>query len=186
MHLCDFQQLYHEKTSVVKVVALQGTMEYFGSSHLPYAIAALLVLFFFILPLPLLLLFYPLTNKVVSKLELDDSYVVKLTSKVVPLFTIWPLFDCFQGTFKDNYRCFSGMYFIYRVSILSSLFAPEVPLVYYIVTLQLMVMVVIHTLAWPHKCKIHNIIDGLLFSNLTIIIGIEIADVCSDKVFFST
>ena len=61
---------------MVKVIALQGTMEYFGSSHRPYAIAALLVLFFFILPLPLLLLFYPLSNKVVSWLGLDDNYLV--------------------------------------------------------------------------------------------------------------
>ena len=120
-----YRQLYHEKTSVVKVVALQGTMEYFGSSHLPYAIAALLVLFFFILPLPLLLLFYPLSNKVVSWLGFDDSYLVRLASRLVPLFKLLPLFDCFQGTFKDNCRFFSGLYFIFRVSILSSLFAPE-------------------------------------------------------------
>ena len=169
-----YRQLYHEKTSVVKVVALQGTMEYFGSSHLPYAIAALLFLFFFILPLPLLLLFYPLSNKVVSWLGLDDSYLVRLTSRLVPLFKLLPLFDCFQGTFKDKYRFFSGLYFIFRVSIISSLFAPELSLVYFIVTMQLIVMLTFHTLAWPYKCKIHNIIDALLFANLAIISGLKL------------
>ena len=169
-----YRQLYHEKTSVLKVVALQGTMEYFGSSHLPYAIAALLFLFFFILPLPLLLLFYPLSNKVVSWLGLDDSYLVRLTSRLVPLFKLLPLFDCFQGTFKDKYRFFSGLYFIFRVSIISSLFAPELSLVYFIVTMQLIVMLTFHTLAWPYKCKIHNIIDALLFANLAIISGLKL------------
>ena len=176
-----YKNLYHEKTSVVRVVALQGTMEYFGSSHLPYAIAALLVLFFFILPLPLLLLFYPLSNKVVSWLGLDDNYLVRLASRLVPLFKLLPLFDCFQGTFKDNYRFFSGLYFIFRVSILSSLFAPEISLVYFIVTMQLIVMLTFHTLAWPYKCKIHNIIDALLFANLAIISGLKLLMIVQTK-----
>ena len=181
-----YQNLYHEKTSVVRVVALQGTMEYFGRSHLPYAIAALLVLFFFILPLPLLLLFYPLSNKVVSWLGLDDNYLVRLASRLVPMFKLLPLFDCFQGTFKDNYRFFSGLYFIFRVSILSSLFAPGISLVYFIVTMQLIVMLTFHTLAWPYKCKIHNIIDALLFANLAIISGLKLLMIVQTKYYYSS
>ena len=50
---------------------------------------------------------------------------------------------------------------------------PIVSMSYLTVTLLVLAMLVVHTLACPYKKKIHNSIDALLFENLTIIYGLK-------------
>lgn len=151
------------------VVFLQGNIVYFSKEHLPYAIPALLCILTFVTIIPPLLMFYPLCNKVISFLKLEDSRLVQLTSSVIPISKIKPLFDCFQGTFKDNCRFFAGLYFAYRAAILASRFAPTILIIYAVMELQFIAMLILHTLFWPYQKKTHNIIDGLLIANLAII-----------------
>ncbi len=170
-----YQDLYQGHMSVHKVVSLQGVVTLFDKHHVPYAIAAIAVLIFFIIPLPVLLIFYPLANKWILRLKIDNFFLVKIVSRLFPLFKLLPLFDSFQGIFKEKYRFFSGLYFVYRISILTSLFALDVSAIYMICTLQFIVILLIHTLSWPYKQRIHNVIDALLLANLAIISGLKLA-----------
>lgn len=150
-------------------VFFQGNVKYFSKQHLPYAIAALLCILTFVTLLPTFLITYPLCNKIVSFLGLEENCVVKLTSKIVPITKMKPLLDCFQGTFKDNFRFFAGLYFAYRAAILATRFAPTVIIIYAIMELQFIVMLTMHTILWPYQKRTHNIIDALLIANLAVI-----------------
>lgn len=156
------------------VVFLQGNIEYFRVEHLPYAIPALLCLLLFVAPLPVLLIVYPLCNRFITILNLENNRVIKLSSRLLPVTKIKPLLDCFQGAFKDNFRFFAGFYFVYRVTILSSRFTTGVFLIHTIIEIQLIFMLAVHALAWPYQKRIHNIIDLFVFANLAIINGLKL------------
>jgi len=115
-----------------------------------------------------------MTNKLVSKFNLDGFFITKLASRLFPLHKLLPFFDSFQGVFKENRRFFSGLYFAYRVLILRSWIVPQASINYLIATLQFTVYLLVHTLAWPYKQRIHNIIDTLLLANLAIISGLKV------------
>ena len=161
--------IYNGSTAYKHVVFLQGNIEYMTKAHLPYAIPAIFCICSFVAVLPLLLITYPLCNKVILFLGIEENCIVKFTSRLIPITKIKPFLDCFQGTFKDNYRFFAGFYFMYRVSILSSRFATGVIQIYVIIGLQLIAMLALHTITWPYQKKIHNIIDFLVLTNLAII-----------------
>ena len=161
--------IYNGSTAYKQVVFLQGNIEYMTKAHLPYAIPAIFCICSFIAVLPLLLITYPLCNKVIRFLGIEENCIIKFTSRLIPITKIKPFLDCFQGAFKDNYRFFAGFYFVYRVSILSSRFATGVMLIYVMIELQLIVMMALHTITWPYQKKIHNIIDFLVLTNLAII-----------------
>ena len=95
------------------VVLEQGYMEYFEPAHLPYAIPALFVLVFFSLPLPLLLISYPLLWKVKARLRHSAEERNEATLWVIR--KLLPFIDSFQGVFRDNCRYFAGLFFIWRV-----------------------------------------------------------------------
>lgn len=151
--------IYRGTESYKVVVFLQGNITYFSVQHLPYAIPALLCLLLFVAPLPLLLLAYPLCNKIVVFLKMDENRGFKFASRLVPVTKIKPLLDCFQGTFKDNYRFFAGLYFVYRVMILSSRLVTGVILIFMVIEIELIFMLALHSFVWPYQNKIHNLID---------------------------
>ena len=161
--------IYNGSTEYKQVVFLQGNVEYMTKAHLPYAIPAIFCICSFIAVLPILLITYPLCNKVIRFLGIEENCIIKFTSRLIPITKIKPFLDCFQGAFKDNYRFFAGLYFVYRVSILSSRFATGVMLIFVIIEVQLIVMLALHTISWPYQKKIHNIIDFLVLTNLAII-----------------
>ena len=169
-----YQNLYYERSRRHTVVSLQGNLEYFRGSHIPYAITALLVLIFVTVSLPLILVTYPLSNRIIAYLRIEDSPPVKTISKLVPLYKLLPLFDCFQGYYKDKYRFFSGLYFVYRVAILSSLFASQVSVIYLVILMLIIMMILIHVICLPYKRRVHNIIDALFFANLGIITSLKL------------
>ncbi len=169
-----YQDLYHEKSHRHTVVALQGNLKYFGPEHRPYAIIALLVMIFLTLLLPVVLLAYPLSNKIVSILKLENSCVILFLSKIFPLFKLLPLFDCFQGAFKEEYRFFAGLHFVYRIAILSALFSRRMNIVYGIIAILLTLIILLHVIFQPYKKKIHNVIDTLLFSNLALVCSLKL------------
>ena len=161
--------IYNESTVYKQVVFLQGNIEYMTKAHLPYAIPAIFCICSFIAVLPLLLITYPLCNKVILFLGIEENCIIKFISRLIPITKIKPFLDCFQGTFKDKYRFFAGLYFMYRVSVLSSRLITEVMLIYVMIELQLIVMMALHTITWPYQKRIHNIIDFLVLTNLAII-----------------
>ena len=151
-----------------EVVHFYGEYTWMSSEHLPYAIIAILALILIGTP-PILLLIYPLHYRVLSLLKISESRCTELTLKLIPLEKFKPFFDSFQSSFKDEYRFFSGLFFVYRLTILMSLAVGRVSTFYLLVEVQLVLMLILHFICQPHRRHLHNITDGLLFGNLAII-----------------
>ena len=154
-----------------KRVWYDGEMKQFGAKHLPYAIPALFSLIVMGTLPPILLLTYPLLNKVLDVLKIGDSRAVNFILRwIIPINTFKPLFDSFQGCFKDNMRFFAGLYFLYRWSALVSYTVTFRYAVAYTSTQVLFtVFLTLHSLCQPYIKRTHNIIDTLLFADIGLI-----------------
>ena len=151
-------------------VWFNGELEYFRGRHLLYAIPALFCLLTFGLLPPALLLCYPLLNKVLTYLGLEDSKIIEFISSKLPTSTLYkPLFDSFQGCFKDDFRFFAGLYFLYRWWFPLARFNTEFSNYYTSIGGILVFILLLHTICQPYVKRSHNIIDALLFSNLILI-----------------
>ena len=146
------------------------SVESFSAGHVPYAILAFLVLIIFILPPPLMLLFYP------SKYFQKCLRVLRIRWHGLQF-----LVDTFQGWFKDgtngtkDYRSVSALYFLLRIALAGAITsAPIVELVYYefqkllFIFAGFLFMTVGHFLliVRPYKKNWMNISDGLLINLL--------------------
>ena len=165
--------IYTEHDSGFKVyprVWYNGEVVHFSKEHLPYALPALFCLLTVgVLP-PVLLLTYPLLNKVLDFLGLEDKKFVKFISTRMPFGTsLKPLLDSFQGCFKDNFRFFAGLYFLYRWSFLLVHFNTEFSIYYTSISGVLVLILTLHTIFQPYIKRAHNVIDTLLFFNLLLI-----------------
>ena len=147
----------------IGVVYLEGQMEYFGSDHIRSAILAVLFLCLIIIPVPLILSCDP----VLLKLE-DRFKMCQLWTRCREHFK--PLLDSFQGCFKDNMRCFAGIFFLYRglISIASLIYHEQIGY-YYNLELALIVILVFQSIAQPFRKTSHNIIASLSICNLVLI-----------------
>ena len=149
-----------------------GEYSFMGPEHLKYALPAI----FFIVTLvsipPILLISYPLCYKLFALLRLEESKFVQITCKILPLEKIKPLFDSIQGAFKDRYRFFAGLYFVYRLSSLVTFSISSTLIAHYTATgFQLVCMLVMHALCRPYKKSWHNVLDAFLFFNLFAVNG---------------
>lgn len=171
------------------LVFWDGTLEYFHGRHLLYAIPALLCLLLFVIPLPLVLMF--------------DQYLLKLESFIAPRLSfirrtqpctlfhnkIKPLVDSFQGTFKDKYRFFSGLYFAYRIVILAALVLSATALQFYFVfEVIIILIIIIQATIQPFQKRRDNIIALVIFSNMALInaITLRVYDLVSDQGYTGT
>ena len=157
-------------------VTFYGGIDYLQGKHIPYAIPAILSLGTIAVIPPLLLLVYPSTLKVLELCRLSEHRLVTAILRVTRINTLMPMFDVFQGCFKDNFRFFSGLYFFYRMAILAPYAFSDSPFQYAIIAeLLLLVMLGTHLIAQPYKLKVHNVIDGLLLLDLAIVNGFNFA-----------
>ena len=155
---------------VEKVVYYQGDLPYMKGEHLIYAIPAVVFLVVFVLVPPILLLVYPLCYKVFALLRIEETRVIKLTCRFIPLEKMKPLFDSFQSCFKDNYRFMAGFYFLYRFSTQATFVLTNSFTVFYVILeTQLIIMLTIQAAVHAYRKDWHNILDILLFANLAII-----------------
>ena len=152
------------------VAFYNGDYLYMGPEHLKYAIPAIIFLQTMVAIPPLLLLTYPLCYKLFALLKIEESKCAQITCKIVPLEKTKPLFDSIQGAFKDRYRFFAGLYFLYRLCALLSFTLSNTLTTHYTLTGALLVfMLTIHATFCPYKKRWHNILDAILFCNLIII-----------------
>ena len=154
-----------------------GEYPYMGPEHLRYALPAILFIMTMVSIPPLLLLSYPLCYKLFALLRIEESRCVQITCKIFPLERIKPLFDSVQGTFKDRYRFFAGLYFLYRLCLLLTFtYTSTLPTYYTITGIQLMCMLALHAMCRPYKNTWHNILDALLFLSLAVINAITFSN----------
>ena len=160
----------YEKYDSTTAVLLNGELQFFGSRHLIYAIPALLFLILFGLIPPMLLLSYPLCYKIFGVLKISESRFVRCLCTCIPLEKLKPFFDSFQSSFKDEFRFFSGLYFIYRLlTLMVLLHTLSLTNYYFVILIQFLTMFCIHAVIQPYKERWHNILDSLIFTNLIFI-----------------
>ena len=154
-------------------VQYDGDVQLFSTVHLKYVIPALF-LFLSIVAIPtIFLMCYPLGFKALYKCGVNETKITKL-HQIFCINRLWPLFDSFQGCYKDKYRCFAGLYFIYRILFLASDSYSYGPTQFYVlIQIQVSLMLLIHSLACPYKRKIYNYLDTLLLTNMAIINGLS-------------
>ena len=99
-----------------EVLYWDATVKYFSKEHLPYAMAAILILTIFVLSPALLLLFYP--TKLFRKCS---SYCRLRRWQSLHIFV-----EKFQGCYKDgvdgskDYRSLAGLYLVIRIALLAT------------------------------------------------------------------
>ncbi len=165
------EQAHYVSTPSLGRVLLNGNFEYFSHEHLPYALPALFVLLIIGVFPPLILLVYPLLSRAFICFKLDNSRLASCF--LYPAKKLKPLLDSFQGSFKDNFRFFAGVYFFYRwVAVATYAIIPFMILFYTIVQGFLIAMLVFHSVSQPYQKRWHNILDSLLLTDLMFINGI--------------
>ena len=151
-------------------VLLNGNILYFSSEHLRYALPALFCLLSIGLVPPIFLLAYPLLNKVLSTLGCENIKIIDKLSQKLSFYKFKPIFDSIQGCFKDNFRFFAGLYFLYRWIILIVYMNTNGFSAYYTaVGCVFLFILTLHTICQPYISRIHNITDTLLFADLVLI-----------------
>ena len=152
------------------VVYHHGDLPFMREQHLKYAIPAIFFTVAFTILPPLLLIVYPLCYKVFALLRIQETTCVHFLCMVMPLEKLRPFFDSFQGCFQDKYRFFAGLYFLYRLAILTLYAATDsLTLFYTLLEVQLVAMLILHAVIQPYKHRLHNALDTLLVGLLAII-----------------
>ena len=136
------------------VVFYQGSESYFSSYHSYFAVPALLILLFIVLPFPFILMFTPFFNKHIKFF----SYVT-------------PLVDTYKSCFRDKYKWYAGFYFFSRFFILLfSTFIPYGAVKAIFMQVSCVIVLAIHVLVWPYENVYNwiNTVDGVLLTTLSI------------------
>ena len=161
-------QLYHN--NITSIVFYHGDFKYLQGAHIKYAVSAFLFSIALVVIPPLLLVVYPLCYKVLALLHIEETRYINILCRILPLERMKPMFDSFQSCFKDKYRFFAGLYFLYRlVALLSFLITDSLTKFYIALEVQLIVMLTLQAITYPYHKRWHNIIDVLLFANLAVI-----------------
>ena len=161
------------QTHARKVVFRQGNVDFFSREHLPYAVPALVCIATIVALPPFLLLVYPVCYRILALFRLDDSRFLHF--RFVSLARLKPFLDSFQSCFKDDYRFFAGLYFVYRFVLLATAsIVTSFTQLYTLMEIQLILFLSFHALAQPYERRWHNILDGLLLTNLAAINGLTL------------
>ena len=157
------------------VVFWDGSLKYFSTQHLWYAIPALICFFLFIIPFPLILTFDGLLLKVESKLAIRFAFIRRLMPWTAIHYKLKPLLDSFQGPFKDQYRFFAGLYFFYRLLLSLFVMASTEFQNYLFSGIAVILIIMLQATVQPFQEKKHNICAILTFVNMGLI---TISTVC--------
>ena len=167
---------YSSDMVVSNRVMLNGNIVHFSREHLPYALPALFCLLTMGIFPPLLLLSYPLSNKVLAFFRLEESKTVNAVLQKIPINRLKPLLDSFQGCFKDSLRFFAGLYFLYRsIPLLFDTLIQNYSGFYTAVEIFIIIILALHAFFQPYTNRRHNMIDTLLFADLAVINAITFA-----------
>ena len=130
------------------------TQVYFSGAHVPLAIVAILVLVFFIIPAPFVLIF------------------PSIAFRLGPIQKLKPIYDAFWAPFKPRYRFWVGLRLLLRViPFLFAAVAPH-PLNILLLGQFLLALLYIQVIVWPFEGRVKNAADIFFIGNLlTIVMG---------------
>ena len=168
--LLSYANLFDRSGKIVgRVLLYDGTVDYFGTEHLPLAVVAVLVLIIFVL-LPLAMILYPFkcVQRCLTRCKLNRPALVAFM-------------DAIQGCYKDgtngtrDLRFFSAVYWLARVVVFALYTTYTRPDVYPEVQLCLLFMcscliVLVATLR-PYKRNIYNHFDVTMLAYFALVVG---------------
>ena len=136
-------------------VEIDPTITYFHpTQHLPYAIIAIAVEVFFVIPFLLLLTLYPFL----------------LQFKKLNLTRVKPIFDEYQSCYKDHLRSFSGFYLIaLQIIFLLRLFNLGTFGSIYFLQIFSILMLTVHSVVQPYREQWLNVLDALIILDLVLL-----------------
>ena len=149
-----------------KYLYYDGTIEYFGKEHLPYAIIAIAMLLAFVVSPCLLLCLFPC--------RCFQRFLNHYGLRSLALTTFM---DAFQGCYKDgtngtrDCRYFAAMYFILLGVLLGSMATALTRFSFSVATSILVMFAIIIAIVRPYKCSVHNVINTCLI--LVLIFGVS-------------
>ena len=165
------------------VVFLSGNVAFLGHHHQAYAIPAILTLLTLCTIPPVVLILYPAANSLFNSCQNSREQLRKCVKadrnncmcKCCDLNRLKPLLDSFQGCYKDRFRFFAGLYFIYRLAI-SAAFAFATSTIEVFTCLEIIVISIltIHAITQPYQRRYYNIVDALTFADLAVINGLSL------------
>ncbi len=133
---------------------VEPTVAYFDpSKHLPYALLAIIVEVFFVLPFLFVILFAPWLAQV----------------RWINLTRIKPIIDEYQGCYRDSCRWFAGYYLLWRqlVFIFSLIDLGEFGGIFLLQQLSILILA-IHAVFMPYKKTWLNVLDIILLTDLAV------------------
>lgn len=129
------------------VLYYDGTLDYFGKDHLPYAVIATIMLFLFtIMPISVLLLYqFSFFQKILQCTRLDSSFFQKVMHSL-------------QGSYKDgtepgttDYRWFSAVDLISRFMLYIAFILTQGDLFFPLAVLAIILLVILLIVIQPYK-----------------------------------
>ena len=150
--------IFHDVNKVYTYVS--PDVEYFHGRHLVYAVVAMIFTTVIVIGLPLLLALEPFLNSKINFVKVK------------------PLLDQFQGSYKDNYRCFAGYYMICRLIIITIVIAnPSNDFIFqYLLLIACVIMALIHQIFRPYSNSVLNMFDGAIFHFLIVVSVFPLAE----------
>ena len=161
-------KLVGKDNKVMKTVLFfDGEIGYGSMEHFYYIAPAIICLMVIILPPPIILLSEPLLVRVSGVLNIRRNAITYTLHRL--RMKLKPFLDSFQGCFKDNCRCFAGLFFLYRILILLPMTYSESIDMYYInANIFLFLVLLVHSMIHPFENKWHNYLDLFLLTNLVL------------------
>lgn len=145
---------------------LAGHLSFYSKEYLlPFGLIAMFVVVLFVAIPPLFLLGVP---QLIDRLL--DKERFSCLRKVWPTVIIHIILDAFQGFYKPNRRFFAGVYFVFRLAILLVYATTSNYLnMYMLQQLLIVLMIVLLAVFKPYKREVFNVVDILIFLNLSVI-----------------
>lgn len=144
------------------VVFYDSKLHIFKGEHLYYAIPALIALVVIIIPPPLLLLADPLLLYIEGHLE-QKNIIQGCSSWTKLRLKLKPILDNFQGCFKDKFRFFAGMYFLYRIFLYMIFTMSSTNAFQYAFSISLIIMLCVQIVCNPFESHSDNILASIVF-----------------------
>ena len=182
LHILVPSYVMGENEIRLKTVPLyNGGMSYMSGDHLKYVTPAIICVMVIILPPPIILLSEPLLVRVSGVLNIRRNAITYTLHRL--RMKLKPFLDSFQGCFKDNCRCFAGLFFLYRIIlVLIPIYLTDENF-WSIMTKETLILCILflHYLYAPFQKKFHNHIKSLLLINLILINTLQFAPLNSNN-----
>ena len=159
-----------------------GSTVWFGPQHAPYAVPVILFTFLTVLIPTMLLFSYPLFPRLIEVLKINTIRPFSWIEKGLSNAYLKHIFDTFQGCFEDNARYFAALYLVYRLLfvLVWSLTSDYMNLVLGQLVL-VAVFTSLHSFCQPFTDKTVNRINGLVLTNLALVIFLSMYSIFVDR-----